>query len=120
MDDGDFVYFLSFITALVDTLRVSVLLQCLIAKPRPCRPPFLGFGLLVPVGSGNGFAFVLPLLRVIDFITVPVKNVFFFLLRSSRAALLDGAHCQHDMGVGGTAICTNFCIFINFMLYETG
>ena len=67
MDGGYLVYPLPFITAVVDTLRVSVLLQCLIAKPRPCRPPFLGFGLLVPVGSGNGFAFVLPLLRVIDF-----------------------------------------------------
>ena len=103
MDGGDLVYSLPFITAVVDTLGVFVLFQCLITKPRPCRPPFLGFGLLVPVGSGNGFTFILPLFRVIDFITVPVKNVLFFLLRSPLAALVKRAHCQHDMGVGVAA-----------------
>ena len=79
MDGGYLVYPLPLITAVVDALGVSVLLQRPVAKLRPCRPPFLGLGLLVPVGSGNGFAFILPLLRVIDFIPVPVKNLLFFL-----------------------------------------
>ena len=105
MDGGDLVYPLPFITAVVDTLRVSVLLQNLIADFRPRRPPFLGFGLLVPVGSGNRPALVLPLFRVIDFLSLRVKNVLFFLLRAPRAALFNGAHSQHDMGVGVAAAC---------------
>ena len=89
-----------------DALVVSVLLQRPVAKLRPCRPPFLGLGLLVPVGGGDGLAFVLPLFRVIDFLALRVKNVLLFLLRSPRAALLDGARCQHDMGVG---VPPSFC-----------
>lgn len=53
---------LPLITAVVDALVVSVLLQRPVAKLRPRRPPFLGLGLLIPVGGGNGFAFVLPVL----------------------------------------------------------
>ena len=49
MDGGDLVYPLPFITVVADTLRVSVLLQTLVAELRPCLPPFLGFSLLVPV-----------------------------------------------------------------------
>ncbi len=99
---SDFLGFfpLYFITAVVYALRVSVLLQRLIAKLRPRRPPFLSLGLLVPVGGGNGFAFVLPLFRVIDFVPVPVRNVLLFLLRSPLAAFVKRAHSQHDMGVG--------------------
>ena len=63
-----------------------------LTKLRPCRPPLLRFFLLVPVGSGNGFAFVLPLLRVIEFIPGLVKNVLLFLLRSPLAALVKRAH----------------------------
>ena len=77
----------------------------LIADLRPCRPPFLGFGLVVPVGGGYGFAFVLTLFSVIDFVPVPVKNVLLFLLRAPLAAFLKGAHGQHDMGVGVAAAC---------------
>ena len=79
----------------------------LIADLRPCRPPFLGFGLVVPVGSGYGFALVLPLFSVIDFVPVPVKNVLLFLPCSPLAALIKGAHGQHDMGVGGDCPKTN-------------
>ena len=84
MDGGYLVYPLPFITAVVDTLRVSVLFQCLIAKPRPCRPPFLCFGLLVPVGGGNGFTFVLPLFRGIDFIPV-------FIHQPKKGSILSAA-----------------------------
>lgn len=101
MDGGDLVYPLPFITAVVDTLRVSVLLQNLIADFRPRRSPFLGFGLLVPVGSGNRLALVLPLLSVIDFIPVPVKNVLLFLLRAPCAALFNGALVMIPSGFRG-------------------
>lgn len=90
MDGGDLVsgkiaaFPLPFITAVVDTLRVSVLLQRLIAEPRPCRPPLLGFGLLVPIGSGNGFTFVLPLFRGIDFIPV-------FIHQPKKGSILSAA-----------------------------
>lgn len=99
MDGGNLVYPLPLITAVVDARPVAVLLQRLVADLRPRRPPFLGLGLLVPVGGGNGFAFVLPLFSVIDFLTLLVKNVLLFLLRSPFAALVKGAHGQHDMGV---------------------
>ena len=105
MDGGYLVYPLPLITAVVYALPVSVLLQTLVAELRPCRPPFLRFGLFVPIGGGNGFAFVLPLFGVIDFIPVPVKNVLLFLLRSPLAALVKRAHSQHDMGVGVAAAC---------------
>jgi len=59
------------------------------------KQDLLRFGLLVPVGSGNGFTFVLPLFRVIDFIPVPVKNVLLFLLRSPLAALVKGAYVSY-------------------------
>ena len=85
MDGGNLVYPLPLITAVVDALRVSVLLQRPVAKLRPRRPPFLGLGLLVPVGGGNGLAFVLPLFRVIDFLSLRVKNVLLFLLRAPCA-----------------------------------
>jgi len=62
MDGGDLVYPLPLIAAVVDALGVSVLLQRPVADFRPRRPPFFGFGLLVPVGGRNGFAFVLPVL----------------------------------------------------------
>ena len=58
MDGGDLVYPLPLITAVVDALGVSVLLQRPVADFRPCRPPFLGLGLLVPVGGGDGLAYV--------------------------------------------------------------
>ncbi len=77
-----------FIYTLVDALGVSVLLQRPVAKLRPRRLPFLGLGLLVPVGGGNGLAFVLPLFRVTDFLSLRVKNVLLFLLRSPCAALV--------------------------------
>jgi len=78
MDGGDLVsgkvaaFPLPLITAVVDALRVSVLLQRPVAELRPCRPPFLGFGLVVPVGGGYGLAFVLTLFSVMDFVAVPV------------------------------------------------
>ena len=91
MDGGDLVYPLPLIAAVVDTLGVAALLQSPVANISPCAAPFLGFGLLVPVGGGNGFAFVLPLFRVVDFVAVPVKNILLFLLRAPLAALLKGA-----------------------------
>ena len=87
MDSGDLVDTLPLITAVVDAPGVSVLLQRPVAKLRPCRPPFLGLGLLVPVGGGDGLALVLPLFRVIDFLPLRVKNVLLFLLRTPCAVL---------------------------------
>ena len=57
MDGGYLVDALPLITAVVDALVVSVLLQRPVAKLRPRRPPFLGLGLLVPVGGGDGLAY---------------------------------------------------------------
>ena len=116
MDGGYLVDALPLITAVVDALGVSVLLQRPVAKLRPRRPPFLGLGLLVPVGGGDGLALVLPLFRVIDFLSLRVKNVLLFLLRSPCAVLLDGAHCQHDMGVG---VATTNSVTLNEMLQKT-
>ena len=70
------------------------------------RPPFPGLGLVVPVGGGYGFAFVLTLFSVVDFVAVlPVKNVLLFLLCAPLAVFVKGAHGQHDMGVGIAAAC---------------
>ena len=77
MDGGYLVDALPLITAVVDAPGVSVLLQRPVAKLRPRRPPFLDLGLLVPVGGGDGLALVLPLFRVIDFLSLRVKNVLF-------------------------------------------
>lgn len=98
------VYPLPRIGTVVYALGVVAALQCGIDAIRPRRPPFLGFGLLVPVGSRYGFAFILTLFRVIDFVPVPVENVLLFLLRAPFAALFKGAHGQHDMGVRVAAI----------------
>ena len=100
MDGRDSIYPLSRIAAVIYALSVSVLFQCPIADFSPCASPFLGFRLLVPVGGGNGFAFVGTLFRVIDFVSVPVKNILLFLLCSPCAVRLDGTYCQNDMGVG--------------------
>ena len=100
MDGGDQVYSLPLIAAVVYTLGMISLFKIRIADFSPCRPPFLRFGLLVPVGGGNGFAFVLPLFRVIDFVAVPAENILLFLLHAPCAVLLNGAHGQQDMGVG--------------------
>lgn len=61
MNGGDQVYSLPLIAAVVYTLGMISLFKIRIADFSPRRPPFLRFGLLVPVGGGNGFAFVLPL-----------------------------------------------------------
>ena len=45
---------------------------------------FLRFGLLVPVGGGNGFTFVLPLFRGIDFIPV-------FIHQPKKGSILSAA-----------------------------
>lgn len=58
MDGGYLVDALPLITAVVDAPGVSVLLQRPVAKLRPRRPPFLGLGLLGPVGGGDGLALV--------------------------------------------------------------
>lgn len=84
MDGGYLVDALPLITAVVDALVVSVLLQRPVAKLRPRRPPFLGLGLLVPVGGGNGFTFVLPLFRGIDFIPV-------FIHQPKKGSILSAA-----------------------------
>lgn len=102
------VYALPRIGTVVYAFGVVVLLQCGIDAICPCAPPFLGFGLLVPIGGGYGFAFVLTLLRVIDFVPVLVKNVLLFLLRASFAALLKGAHGKHNMGVWVAAACVMY------------
>ncbi len=78
---------------------MSVLLQRPVAKLRPCRPPFPGFGLPVPASGENGAAFVLPLFQAIDFIALWVKNVLLFLLHAPYAASVKRAHGHHDMDV---------------------
>ena len=100
MHGGDQVYSLPLIAAVVYTLGMISLFKIRIADFSPRRPPFLRFGLLVPVGGGNGLAFVLPLFRVVDFVAVLIKNILLFLLRAPCAVLLNGAHGQQDMGVG--------------------
>lgn len=90
MNGGDLVYPLPRIATVIYALGVSVLFQFLIADFSPCASPFLRFCLLVPIGGGNGFAFVRTLFRVIDFVAVPVKNILFFsaLLPMCRPARL--------------------------------
>ena len=78
MDGGDLVYPLPRIGTVVYALGMFVLLQKLITDFSPRRPPFLGFGLVVPIGCRNGLALVLTLFRVIDFVPVLVKNVLLF------------------------------------------
>ena len=100
MDGGDLVYPLPFIAAVVYTLGMISLFKIRIADFSPCRPPFLRFGLLVPVGGGDGLALVLPLFRVVDFVALRVKNILLFLLVSPCAVFLNRSHGQQDMGVG--------------------
>ncbi len=105
MDGGDLLYPLPLIAAVVDALGMAVLLQRPVADFSPCAAPFLGFGLLVPIGGRDGFAFVLPCFRVVDFVALRVENILLFLLRAPLAALLKRPHGEHDMSVGIAAAC---------------
>lgn len=67
-------------------------LQCGIDAFRTYRPSFLGFGLLVPVGSRNGFALVLTLFRVIDFDIDKRRKLQCAWLRAVYAVLLFFLH----------------------------
>ena len=60
MHGGDQVYSLPLIAAVVYALGMISLFKIRIADFSPRRPPFLRFGLLVPVGGGNGFALFQP------------------------------------------------------------
>ncbi len=105
MDGGYLVYPLTFITAVVYALRVSVLLQTLVAELRPCRPPFLRFGLLVPVGSGIRFCcfFVLSVCCT--------ARLFFTKASKSALLLMDGA-----MSMLWTKKVERLCCFFKFLI----
>lgn len=91
---------LALVASVAYALGVVAALQIPIANISPCSTEFFDFGLLVPVGGGNGFAFVPLLFGVIYFVALLVKYVFLFLLRAPGVALLKWEYCQHDMDVG--------------------
>ena len=99
MDGGYLVNALPLVAAVVYALCVSGLFQIAVDMLRPCRPPFLRFSLLVPVGGLYRFTLILPLDRVIDFFAVLVKDIFLPLLVAPCPVLVQGAHRQEDMGV---------------------
>ena len=68
-----------------------------IEEVRPSCPPFLGFGLVVPVRSLNRPAFIGALFLVIDLVSVSVKYIFFALLLAPRAVRIYRAHRQHNV-----------------------
>ena len=91
------------VAAVVDTLRASVPLQKVVGKVSPCLAPQEGVVLVVPAREVN-------LVRLIsaawqaDTLTAFIKVIFLFGLRRPRAALVKGAHSQHDMTMGVAAV----------------
>ena len=85
------------------TLRASVPLQKVVGKVSPCLAPQEGVVLVVPACEVNFVGFVSAAWQA-DTLAVFVKVIFLFGLRRPRAALVKGAHSQHDMTMGIAAV----------------
>ncbi len=84
---------------MVDPLGMAAALQSGVYRIGPALPPYLGFGVIVPVGGGDGFTFIRTLLFIVNLVAVAVENVFLLLLVAPCPVLANRAQGQHDMGV---------------------
>ena len=91
------------VAAVVDTLRASVPLQKVVGKVSPCLAPQEGVVLVVPACKVN-FVRLVSAAWQADTLAVFVKVIFLFGFRCPRAALVKGAHSQHDMTMGIAAV----------------
>ena len=91
------------VAAVVDTLRASVPLQKVVGIVSPRLAPQEGVVLVVPACKVNLVGFVSAAWQA-DTLAVFVKVIFLFGFRCPRAALVKGAHSQHDMTMGIAAV----------------
>ncbi len=75
------------------------LAQIVVGKVSPRLAPQEGVALVVPAGKVNFVRFVSAAWQA-DALAVFVKVIFLFGLRRPCAALVKGAHSQHDMTMG--------------------
>ena len=87
------------VAAVVDTLRASVPLQKVVGKVSPCLAPQGGVALVVPAGQVNFVGLVSATWQA-NTLAVLVKVIFLFGLRRPCAALVKGAHGEHDVTMG--------------------
>ena len=102
VDGGYLVYAALGVAAVVDTLRASVPLQKVVGKVSPRLAPQEGVVLVVPACKVN-FVGLISAAWQADTLAVFVKVIFLFGFRRPCAALVKGAHSQHDMTMGVAA-----------------
>jgi len=96
MDGGYLLDALPLIGAVVDAFGYALLLQKAVDRLGPALPPFLGFGLVVPVNRIYFPGFERAAFQN-DTLVVAVEYVFLSRLRRSASVLFHWAHCQHDV-----------------------